>query len=271
MINHPETPRRELPNQQEKLVLPALPGGYPPVQASSPSHMTKQYGPEHLIRRDAVLPQDPIAKLRYFWHKDPAYRVLIIALVMVLVAGVVFVSLLANAMSGNPNFLAANSSTFSQTPVVPGPTGTGDLRPTFAPPGGSKGSTTSSQPPAHSTPSLQSTPTTQGSATPGSGTFTVQITRIPTRVQNYHTVTVGVSTSEPNVTVSLYVVYNVAPYKSFAGPTTSDGSGNATLSWTVMVYKASGARATVVAIARDQNGQKVQSQPVTVQISGIGG
>ncbi len=271
MINQPETPKQELPDQREKLVLPALPGEYPPVQASSPSHMTKRYGPEDLIRRDAVLPQDPLAKLRYFWHKDSAYKVLIIALAMVLVAGVVFVSLLANAMSRNPNFLTANSSTFSQTPAVPGPTGTVDLRPTFAPPGGGKGSTTSSQPPAHGTPSLQSTATVQDSPTPGSDTLTVQITSIPARVQNYHTVMVGVSTSQPNVTVALYVVYNGAPYKSFAGPTTSDGGGNATLSWTVMVYRVSGARATVVAIAQDQNGQKVQSQPVTVQISTIGG
>jgi hypothetical protein len=268
MVNQPETPEQELLNQREKLVLPAIPEAYSPRQISSPPRITLPTRPEQLIRRENVPPQGFLAKLRYFWHKDPAYKVLMIALVLVLVAGGVFVSLLSNALLHNSNFIATNSS-FSQTPVVSVPTGTVDVRPTFAPPGGGKGSTTSSQPPAQSTPFLQPTSTSQ--STPGGGGLTVQITNIPSRVQDYHTVTVSVNTSQPNITVSLYVVYNSAPYRGFAGPTMTDGGGNATISWTPTVNKTSGGRATVVAVAQDQNGQKVQSQPVSVQIASFGG
>ena len=270
MVNQPETPERELLNQREKLVLPAIPEAYSPRQISSPPRITLPTRPEQLIRRESVPPQGFLAKLRYLWHKDPAYKVLMIALVLVLVAGGVFVSLLSNALLNNSNLIATNSS-FSQTPVVSVPTGTVDVRPTFAPPGGGKGSTTSSQPPAQSTPFLQPTSTSQSSPTPGGGGLTVQITNIPSRVQDYQTVMVSVNTSQPNVMVSLYVVYNSAPYKGFAGPTTTDGGGNATISWTPTVNKTSGGRATVVAVVQDQNGQKIQSQPVSVQVAGFGG
>jgi hypothetical protein len=263
MVNQPKTPEQELLNQREKLVLPALSEEYSPRQISSPPRITLPTRPEQLIRRESVPPQDLLARLRYFWHKDPAYKVLMIALVLILVAGGLFVSLLSNALLHNPGFFAADSS-FSQTPVVSVPKGTVDVRPTFAPPGGGKGSTTSSQPPAQSTPFLQSTP--QSTSTPGGGGLTVQITNIPSTVQDYHTVMVSVNTSQPNVTVSLYVVYNSAPYRGYAGPTMTDGGGNATLSWTPMIYKTTGGRAVVVAVARDQNGQKVQSQPVSVLI-----
>lgn len=270
MVNQPKTPEQELLNQREKLVLPAIPEEYSPRQISNPPRITLPTRPEQLIRRESAPPQDFLAKLQYFWHKDPAYKVLMIALVMVLVAGGVFVSLLSNALLHNPNFFASNGS-FSQTPVVSVPTGTVDVRPTFAPPGGGKGSTTSSQPPAQSTPFLQSTSTPQSSPTPGGDGLIVQITNIPSRVQDYRPVMVSVNTSQPNVTVSLYVIYNSAPYRGFAGPTTTDGGGNATISWTPTVNKTSGGRATVVAVAQDQNGKKVQSQPVSVQVSGLGG
>src|SRR5207248_2169870 len=93
------------------------------------------------------------------------------------------------------------------------PAGTIDLRPSFPTPGGNNGSTTTSQPPAHSTPTLTTdnnlTPTVEPSPTaPGDGRLTVQITDIPNRVLNNSTVSVGVHTSEANVTVTLYVLYN---------------------------------------------------------------
>jgi len=173
----------------------------------------------------------------------------------------------------NPNFFKLNSTSPQAPPTGVTPSGTVDLRPAFPSPGGGQGSSTSSQPPAQSTPALQPTvDNTQSSPTPGQGgTLTVQITGIPNRVQNGSVVDVGVSTNEANVTVELYVVYSAPPYRDFAGPHMTDDGGNATIPWSVSVYKIGGARATVVAIARDQNGQQAQSRPVSVQIVGFGG
>ena len=270
MINQPEI---QEPNpQQEKLVLPP-PNGNESSTPGSSLHYT-QVRPEHLIRPAAMPPKDPLARIIYFWHKDPAYKVLIIAVGLVLIAGLLFFSLVSRAM--NPNFFKLNSTSPQTPPTAVTPSGTVDLRPAFPSPAGGQGSSTSSQPPAQSTPALQptvdNTPTLQSSPTPGQGgTLTVQITGIPNRVQNGSVVDVGVSTNEANVTVELYVVYNAPPYRGIAGPRMTDDGGNTSIPWSVSVYKTGGARAIVVAIARDQNGQQAQSQPVSVQIAGFGG
>ncbi|MFL5587461.1 MAG: hypothetical protein ACJ8DI_07360 [Ktedonobacteraceae bacterium] len=267
MINQPEI---QEPNpQQEKLVLPP-PNGNESSTPGSSLHYT-QVRPEHLIRPAAMPPKDPLARLIYFWRKDPAYKVLIIAVGLVLIAGLLFFSLVSRAM--NPNFFKLNSTSPQAPPTAVTPSGTVDLRPAFPSPGGGQGSSTSSQPPAQSTPALQPTiDNTQSSPTPGQGgTLTVQITDIPNHVQNGSVVDVGVSTHEANVTVELYVVYNAPPERGFAGPRMTDDGGNTSIPWSVSVYKTGGARAIVVAIARDQNGQQAQSQPVSVQIAGFGG
>ena len=267
MINQPEI---QEPNpQQEKLVLPPPDGNESSTPGSS-LHYT-QVRPEHLIRPAAMPPKDPLARLIYFWRKDPAYKVLIIAVGLVLIAGLLFFSLVSRAM--DPNFFKLNSTSPQAPPTGVTPSGTVDLRPAFPSPGGGQGSSTSSQPPAQSTPALQPTvDNTQSSPTPGQGgTLTVQITGIPNRVQNGSVVDVGVSTNEANVTVELYVVYSAPPYRDFAGPHMTDDGGNANIPWSVSVYKGGEARAIVVAIARDQNGQQAQSQPVSVQIAGFGG
>ena len=267
MINQPEI---QEPNpQQEKLVLPPLDGNESSTPGSSLHHT--QVRPEDLIRPAAMPPKDPLARLIYFWRKDPAYKVLIIAVGLVLIAGLLFFSLVSRAM--NPNFFKLNSTSPQAPPTAVTPSGTVDLRPAFPSPGGGQGSSTSSQPPAQSTPALQPTiDNTQSSPTPGQGgTLTVQITDIPNHVQNGSVVDVGVSTHEANVTVELYVVYNAPPERGFAGPRMTDDGGNTSIPWSVSVYKTGGARAIVVAIARDQNGQQAQSQPVSVQIVGFGG
>ncbi len=265
MMNWPETPQKDPFNQPEKLVLPAPSEQYRPAQDSFDPRMTMPIPPEYLVqRRGAPSPQNPLARLRYYWNKDPAYKVLLIAVVLVLVTGTVFAALIANALVHNVNFSTAN-----QALPPPAVVGSANPRPTFAPPGGGKGSKTSSLPPAHgTTPSMQPTPAVP-TTTPAGGTLALQINSIPTSVRNYQYVTVEVTTSEPNVTVYLYVRYSVAPHQAFAGPVTSDGNGNATLHWLVTVNRANGSRASVVAIAKDQNGQQAQSQPVSVRISGF--
>ena len=263
MINQPET---QGPNpQQEKLILPAY-TDHAPVSSLS----NTQIRPEQLTHHTTIgPPKGPLARLGYFWRKDAAYKVLMIAVGMVFIAGLLFISLFGGTLLHNPFGL---NSTFSQIPPTVLPSGTVDLRPTFAPPGGGHGSSTSSQPPTQGTPALQptanSTPTVQ--PTQG-GTLTVQIIGIPHHVTNNSVVQVVVNASEPDVSVVLEVRYNVPPFRASAGPSTTDANGNAIIPWSVMVFKFGGAEAEVVAVATDQNGQEAQSDPVVVQIAGFGG
>jgi hypothetical protein len=281
MINRPET---QGPNpQQGKLVLPAHPHEMSPVNPDQANHLANgknqqnanaHLRPDQLIRQTTPPPpRQPVAKLRYYWQKDPAYKVLMIAIAMVMVAGLIFVSLISNMLLRNPNFLAIDSSTSSLTAVVP--TGTVDLQPAFPLPGGGNGSTSSSQPPAHSTPILQPTPNAtanQPTPTPAEGSLTVTITSIPVRVSNNSTVNVGVNTSLSNVSVSLVAYYTVPPFRYISSSTTTNGNGNASLSWSVsLIMFGRHTQAMVFAVARDQNGQKVQSQAIAVQVNGTGG
>src|SRR5204863_5173457 len=109
MINQPEIQEPNPP--QEKLVLPPPDGNESSTPGSSLHYM--QVRPEHLIRHAALPPKDPLARLIYFWRKDPAYKVLIIAVGLVLIAGLLFFSLVTSAM--NPNFFTLNNN-FSQVP-----------------------------------------------------------------------------------------------------------------------------------------------------------
>ncbi|MDQ6644395.1 MAG: hypothetical protein M3Y76_08095 [Chloroflexota bacterium] len=283
MINQPETQK---PNpQQGKLVLPDHPHEMSPINPDQANHLASgknqqntnaHLRPDQLIRQTTPPPaRQPVAKLRYYWQKDPAYKVLMIAIAMIMVAGLVFVSLISNVLLRNPNFLAINSTAPSLPTVVP--TGTVDPHPAFPLPSGGNGSTSSSQPPAHSTPILQPTANATPTAspptpTPGEGSLTVTITAIPVRVSNNSTVNVGVNTSLPNVSVSLVAYYTVLPFKYTSSSTTTNGNGNASLSWSVsLLMYGHHTQAMVYAVVRDQNGQKVQSQAIAVQVNNNGG
>ncbi len=268
MINHPDTQEQEA--QPGKLVLPAPPTD---EQRMYYGDQKAQLRPEQLIRNQTQpAPQGAGARLAYYWRKDPAYKVLMIAMSMVLLSGIIFVSLASAAFLGNPNFFASSSSL--TIPRGANPTGTVDLRPTFSAPGGGSGSNQSSQPPMHQTPALQPT-TDQQSPTPGrGGTLTVQITNLPQQVANDSRVDVGVNTSEPRATVILVIRYNQGGRTS-AGPQTTDDNGNATIPWFVFAFGIGkkSVQAFVYAVATDQNGQQARSQTVTVQVltRGMGG
>ena len=277
-------------NQQEqmppqgKLVLPAYPDDEPnAVGARFIAPPQPQVRPDQLIQhKTAPAPKNPMARIGYYWRKDPAYKVLMIAAVLVIAAGFIFVSLATAAFIRNPNLFSSIGNTTPQNPTGVTPSGTVDLRPTFPTPGGGSGGNSSSQPPAQSTPVIQTTPggsttpTPQASPTPGSGggTLTVQITNIPGQVNNNSTVQVDVSTNEPGATVRLQVTYNAYPFYYQSGAQVTDGNGNATLDWNVQV---SGNRtrhiyAKVTAVATDANGQYATSATYIVQvITGFGG
>jgi hypothetical protein len=83
-------------------------------------------------------------------------------------------------------------------------------------------------------------------------------------------VRVLVQTSEPGVSVRLQVNYDAAPFFYTSGGHTTDGNGNAALTWNVRVFgvNGNGVQATVVVIATDRQGQQATSQPATVMITG---
>jgi len=264
MINQSDMQNQE--PRSGKLVLPVPP---PEQQRMYNGGQQGHLRPEQFIRpRTGLAPKSTLARLAYYWQKDPAYKVLMIAMVVVLLAGIVFVSLASSAFLGNPNFFASASSSSPPQPPSAGvnPSGTVDLRPSFPTPGGGNGSNQSSQPPMQQTPALQ--PTATGTTTQNSGTLTLQFTNIPTQVVNGTTVDVGVNTGEPGASVQLVIHYNVQPYRASEGPQIADSGGNATIPWPVFAFgfRQKLVQATVVAIATDQNGQQAKSQPATVQV-----
>lgn len=279
MMNNPDTPvdvpGPELPEPSNsgKLVLP------PPVNEYSPSAAEQKTiarplppRPYSLASRQRAAPSRPLAKVSYYWRKDPAYKAFIIATCMVLIAGIVFVSLAAAAIVHNPRLFSTGTSG-SVAQSGPTPTGTVDFRPIFPTPGGGSGSTQSSQPPVTSTPALpstpQTTPTTQPQPTPpqNGGTLTVQITSIPSQVFNGEIVQVVVTTTTPGASVRLQVIYNAPPYYYISGMQQSDGNGNAVVFWRVGVggFAHGHIIARVVAFAT-ANGQRATSSPITVQV-----
>jgi len=261
MINQPDT--QEQKPQSGKLVLPA------PLAEEQQMYygdQKAQLRPEQLIRRRTQpAPKGVGARLAFYWHKDPAYKVLMIAMSMIIIAGILFVSLASAAFLGNSSFLASTSTSPQAIPKGANPTGTVDLHPAFPNPGGGSGSNQSSQPPMHTTPALQ--PTNATSPTAGAGTLTVQFTSIPQTVSNNSNVNVGVNTNEPDVTVQLVIRYSTQN-RTAAGTQITNNDGNATIPWFVFAngFGKKSVQAFVYAIATDQNGQQAKSQTVTVQV-----
>lgn len=286
MIDHPDIEGQDpvggpLEGPQEKLILPAIPDAKSspysgPLESNAYSGPVQTVGPGQLLRpKVEQAPKDPIAKLGYYWRKDPAYKVLILATVMVVLAGIVFMSLASATILQIPNLLSQNNIAPQNGPSsTSGPV---NLHPTFPTPGGGSGGTASSQPPSSSgTPVLQVTPTvsilptTPPNPTPtaqSGGALTVQIVSIPSQVANNSTVWVAVTTNEPGVTVRLQISYSAPPFVGSSASRKTDDNGNAVLPWYVRVYRFGGnVTATVVAVAVDQNGQQAESAPVEVEV-----
>jgi len=100
--------------------------------------------------------------------------------------------------------------------------------------------------------------------------LTLQITNCPQKVNNNSDVPVTVTANRSGVNVQLIVTYDVLSdiFRSQVVPT--DNNDVAVLTWhvglvTSVVSGLLGAHVT--AVAKDQNGQQVQSQTVTVQVA----
>ncbi len=281
MIDQPEM--HELEQPQEKLVLPAVPSEQPHLlqQQQPPEVYTNprlHVSQAMLIRHNTPPPpRSPFAKLVYFWRKDPAYKVLMIAVAMVVIAGLLLTMLVSSTLLHSLGGFAAGGAVVQNPAGTAQPIATVDHKPAFPTPGGGQGSTVTSQPPMQSTPVLQPTstlpPPQSSPSPPPQGGLSVQITSIPNHVRNNTIVNVGVSTNAANAQVLLLIYYPAFPYRSTAGPVTSDGNGNANLNWFVSIRSFTNrvVEASVYAVVRDQNGQTVRSQPVFVQVYIQGG
>lgn len=259
MVNQPEKDTQGVRTPSRRLVLPAPPDeGLYGQRFSSPR-------PEPPIgQQTSSTSHNIFTRLFHLWRKDPAYAVLSLAIALVAVASLVFVVLGANAILGS-NSGQTWSSAQTEHPPAPTPAGTVDNSPTFPTPGSNKGSSSSSQPRGGPPPNLQPSPTA-----PDQGTLSIQIVSIPDVVHNNTRVRVVVQTSEPGVSVRLQVNYDASPFFYTSGVRSTDGNGNASITWNVRVFggNGNGVQATVVVIAIDRQGQQAISQPATVMVTG---
>ena len=274
MIEQPNT--QEQTPQSRQLVLSENPGEEQGVNIGQrPPAGPSQY--THLGTTPTFTDiSNSFQKLGHFWHKDAAYKVLMIAVAGVVLSGILFMALSTTSLLQGLGFLSQNVTVPQNPSAEARVTGTVDLRPTFPTPSGGNGTSKSSLPPPSSSyyppTSPDSTPTPQ--STPPSQ-LTVQITSIPSQVSNRSRVLVSVTASAPQINVGLQVYYNAPPYSYTSIARTTDGGGNAVIPWRVevTVRGTKNVIATVVAVATDQSGQRVTSQPVqvTVNTSGFGG
>ena len=221
----------------------------------------------------------PPGRTKTDWRKDPAYKFLFIALGVVLIASILFIAFAGSTVASIFN----QSGTGTTQTNTGGPSGQGtvDTHPQFPTPGGNTGVTATSQPvstpttlPTPSPTVANPTPTTQPSPTPTPNSqLTLQIVNAPGQVSNNSTVTLNITSSQPDVQVTLTITYDVPPYFKQLGPQTTDNNGNASFQWNVQVHFLGRNQGTarIVATGRNQNGQAVSSQMVTVKIVGRGG
>ncbi|GCF07499.1 hypothetical protein [Dictyobacter arantiisoli] len=248
----------------------AAAGHHPPLTQPRPT-----VRPEQLIRpqnNQALPPGGPHVKLAALWKRDPAYKVLFVAIGVILLSSIVGVALLGNA------FMHGSSSPQQQADIpTTTTTPTGTATPATGQAAGAQATATiqatampTPTPTPQVTPTPVPSPTPQPSPTANPNTpLSVQITSIPTTVNNHTTVSVSVS-SIPGATVWLTITTNANPPYITTAEQPTDGNGNAVIAWQINDKAYIGfirtATASVVAVARGANGQQLNSQPQTVKI-----
>lgn len=248
---------RRLPSQ--KLILPG-----PLEQPTSPSVRMQRYSPHS----DPSLAHPHfLAGLR---SGDPAYKVLLVAIIIVLLAGTIFALFASSAFFGLLSELTSNTHkvAFTVTPV-----GKVDLHPVFPTPAGNVGHIKANAspdtlptaqptlPPTATIPSPTPTPTLQTT-----GPLTLQIDELPNQVNNNALVPVSVLSNQPGVNVRLIIVYNTFPQLTTSATQITDANGRATLLWRVHARPFTTTRARLSVLARDQSGQEVTSKPISISI-----
>ncbi len=263
-------------SQKQPLILPAG----PTEEYHAPEYLvpTEQlhFQAGRLINRNRGSGTRPAgslsSKLVRLWHRDPAYKVLFIAIGVVLASSVVCVALLAE-------FLTPLSLTpVTYLPSRPQPT------PTFVPLSTSQATTPPTPVPTPiATPAPTQTPVIVVSPMPAATApitivptpdpnqkLTVQLGALPAQINNNVMVPVTVTTNQPGATASLFVTYNAIPILYSSDPQTTDANGSTTFSWSVHERTFSPFTrmivANITAVVHYQGRQQATSQTVTVHI-----
>ena len=247
-------------SSSEKLVLPAYHRDIQPPSAdaqttfmpANPAANSNMASPEQLIRRSQQGRGNAFQRFIHLVRTDPAYQVLVVAIVLVLISGGVLAAFASSFLSG------AGSNN--------GPSG--------RPNGGAVAnvqSTPTAQPTQAPTPTPQPTATPIPTPSPTAvmrGPLTVRIISIPKKVTNNTSVPVIIQTSQPGVMVRLVAMYGAPPGFFMSNPQTTANDGTATLTWNVSLTMFTARTTAHVAVTgQNQDGQQVQSQPVTVRVN----
>jgi hypothetical protein len=275
-----ETAMLEDPQRQpEKLVLPAVPTE--PYHAPLPEYLAhaeqRPFQPGGLIRKN--LPsasrssRPPHKRLLHLWKKDPAYKVLFIAIGVVLASSIVSVALLAgfiHQLVPSPASVASLPLHPQATPTLAHSAPSPSPQPTATP-------TPEPTPMPTPTPAVVVTPAPVVTApaiiapTPNpDGKLTVQIDALPEQINNNVRVPVKVITNQPGAIVSLFVTYNAIPILYNSDPQTTDANGTTIFSWNVHERTFSPftkmVTANITATVHYQGRPRATSQTVTVYI-----
>jgi hypothetical protein len=245
--------------QQPPIVLPAPEGQQPSFQPQQQPPSGRRIRPEDMVRRpQSALPSNPIARIGHLWKNDPAYRVLFIAISVVILSSLTCFVVFASMFNQPSSHSTQRSGTNTQQAINAGGVNTGSPTSAVTPI-----STTAPTP----TPATTPTPTPMPTPTPVTNALTVRITSIPQGVQSGATVSVNVTTSEPGVAVQLSITYSALPSSVIqqTNAQNTDSQGNATITWNVQ--RVLPGTAEVTAIAQDQQGHPVKSPPVTVTVT----
>jgi len=241
----------------QRLILPGPDAIYPPPdQQTQRGHMQMADFPHSRpMPTPTILPYS--AKKRN-WRKDPAFIVLLAAICVVLLGGITFAAVMSTMFSSG----TTQSTAIPKTATIP--QGTTDTHPIFPTPGDNQGGTIGSQqhPTATATTAAQPTQTQNGP-------LTVQVNNPPTQVYNNTVEAIDITTSEPNTSVKLVVIYNVPPYFASSDTQMTDANGNATISWAVAVHASPHHHTTtarLIVACRNQHNKGAVSQTFLVQI-----
>jgi hypothetical protein len=242
----PDPNEQTLP--QQPIVLRAPQGQQPYIQPQQQSPAGRWVPPQGMGNRP--LSMDPTGRKRS-WKNDPAYRVLFIAIGVVLLSSLAFVGVLA-AVFNQPSSQTAQGGPNTQKTAAgrvnissPTPAATPTPTPTLAP---------TATPIPTPTPILVT------------GPLTVEITNVANPVQGGKSFLVNVHTNYPKTNVQLVIVYNTLHFPSTTELQKTDGNGDATITWNVPTFRTT-AIAQITALAQDQQGKTANSKTVKVTIN----
>lgn len=270
--NHPNLQGQDQPYQppvSQKLVLP----GIHTEEPQQPGAYTQRVfvHPDQLRPQVPTTSTNPLSKLGALWRADPAYKVLIIAASLVLIAGIIFSTFLFNTFAQSTTSTPKAASPITTAPTAPKTSA--NVPPTFPTPSGGQGSNQSSSQPPKSAPVVLPTLTpsdaNQQPTQPAQNqNLQLQITDYPQQVRNNSDTQITIMANQPGVSVSLQVSFDNSMITNTAGPQQTDDNGNVTLDWHVsnVSFKKTFV-ARITAYATDQNGQHVSSQTISVQVN----